>query len=184
MDFLYDQIENNEDTNLIRRMLSGGYTNNEYVKNVAKYFLVNLFILVFADMEIYRAAKYILFLDNKEVKSNLKRKFFYEWAIELGKILRVYDIPTFIKQYAKLVVELLEEGINRSDGVIGKKNNFGSVVQNMIPIFEDFISRSKYSKISSKFPTCPSPVSCENSSDPSCEIYSHGQKTSSRYDFT
>ena len=93
---LFDEIENKQEENIIRNALHTQIDLrrlNDSLKNLVIHLLVNIFIVIFADMEEYRTAKYILFLnDNKQgekIRSVLRGKFLYEWIIELARVLGI-----------------------------------------------------------------------------------------------
>lgn len=191
---LFDEIENKQEETIIRNALQTGIDIsrlNSSLKNVVTHLSINIFICVFADMEEYRTAKYILYLnDNKQgekIRSMLKGQFLYEWIIELARILEISNIKSFMNKYALEMVKLVEKKINQSDvGVIGDSNRVKTpLVENIAYFFENFISQSPYSKISytNDLPSCPNPELCLDGEN-NCGVYSHGYKTTSKYDLT
>lgn len=189
---LFEEIENKEEEMIVRRGLERSINLarlDPSLANLVKYLLTNVFVCIFADMNEYRAAKYILYLNDNDqgekIRELLKGNFFYEWILEIARILKIYNLKSFVNKYALEAVNLIEKKINQSDvGVIGVKNKGKTVlVENISIFFEDFISKSKYSKISytNDLSICPDPKSCVN--EP-CEVYDHGFKTTSQYDLT
>ena len=85
------------------------------------------------------------------------------------------------------MVTMMEKKINQSDiGVIGASHKGKTpLLENISIFFEDFISKSKYSKISytNDLPYCPNPQACLQSEE-GCDVYNHGYKTTSSYDLT
>ena len=169
VEFLLKEIDNMEDENLVKEALSVkniSYLNlNKYplhLQNIIKFILVNVFILVFADMEEYRVAKYITSLKKKEnVKLSvyIKGTFLYEWIYELAKTLRLENIKSFMNEYSDALVKLMENKINLTDvGVIGNRNMKSYLgIQEMTRFFEEFIAKSEYTKFSytKDLPFCP-----------------------------
>ncbi len=172
IELLLKEINNMEDENLARQALSVkniGYLNLSkyplHLQNIIKFILVNVFILIFLDMEEYRVAKYITFLQKKDEKEKeklskyLKNSFLYEWIYELGKTLRIENIKLFMNDYAKDVLRLVENKINLTDvGVIGNRNMKSYLgIKEMTQFFEEFISKSEYTKFSytKDLPFCP-----------------------------
>ena len=194
LEVLYDQIESLEAEEIIRTAVLNNFRTNSrdpYISNIIKYFLATLFIMIFADIDEYRSAKYILYLNDKkgeQIRKLLKGSFLYEWILELSRILRVYDLKSFMHTFAKSIVDYLEVKINRTDiGVIGDRNMIVSpIVEDLATFFEDFISKSIYSKISylNNIPFCPEKDKCEGSDDLECQVYTHGFKSFSKYDLT
>ena len=197
LELLYNEIENTEDENAIRAIIKFGNWNNmtNYQMNVAKHILVHLFIMTFLTIDEYRVAKYIDYIQNNNKKDktklmkSIKGKFMYEWLLELGKAFRVYNLEKFMKDLSKDILRLTEKTINMTNiGVIG-----GSpVASNLVPLlddisvmFEDFVSKSIYSKISyvNNLKPCPSIDICVNNSE-GCELYTHGHTTFSKHDMT
>jgi hypothetical protein len=167
---LVKELDDSEDEKIILEALDKKnikylnlYKYPSHIQNMIKYILVNVFILVFLEMEEYRVAKYIDYLGkNKEdanIRNYVKGKFLYEWIYELAKALRIENIKPFMRTYAKDILRLTENQINLTDiGVIGNRNmkSFPAITD-MALFFEEFISKSKYSKISytNSLPLCP-----------------------------
>lgn len=168
-ELLLKEIDNTEDENLVRKALdvkNVKYLNlNKYpthLQNIIKFILVNVFILIFADMEEYRVAKYIISLKKKEnvkLSAYIKGGFLYEWIYELAKTLRIENIKDFMNEYSVALVKLMENKINLTDvGVIGNRNMKSYLgIQEMTQFFEEFISKSEYTKFSytKDLPFCP-----------------------------
>jgi hypothetical protein len=186
MNVIYEQINTQGEIDILKSVLKGNKINvqDPYLKNVMKYLLTNLFILIFADINVYRTAKYILFLHEKEnnkikkqnreeIIRELRKQFFFAWMIELSRILRVYDVPRFMKNYSQSIVNLLENSVNRSD-IRSDSSNFFHFLSDLSIFFEDFISKSVYSKISyvNQLKDCPNLSICEN--DETCSFSKHG----------
>jgi len=167
---LVDELESLEDEKIVFEALDRKNIKNlnlnkysPYIRNVIKYILVNVFILVFLEMEEYRVAKYIDYLTKhpnvSEIKNYLKGKFLYEWIYELAKVFRIENIKLFMKKYAEDILRLTENEINLTDvGVIGNRNiKSYKAIEDMVLFFEEFISKSKYSKITytNSLPQCP-----------------------------
>ena len=95
-----------------------------------------------------------------------------------------------MRDVAKDILRLNDEnGINMTHvGVIGGPNFSGSMfdlLDNISGIFENFISKSEYTKISyiNDMGVCPTIKICENGND-KCDLYTHGYTTFSQYDMT
>jgi len=197
LNLIFTNIEFSKDENEVKKILMNFSDEADpYVKNIVKYILVNIFILIFVDFEEYRIAKYIEFLyknklESKEInqiKTYIQGSFLYEWIMELGRVLRVIDLNSFLYQYALILIKLTEEIINTTGGIIGGDNTMlqnNLTLNKMSIFFQDFISKSKYSKISltSNIKLCPNPSSCEIGKE-GCELYNFGTKTFSKYDLT
>lgn len=177
-----------------------------YMTKILKYIYVNYFILVFCDFEEYRIAKYIVKASaigvsnssnlNRENARETKRKlnaaakgsFIYEWIVELAKILRVSNVQKFITDYAMILIVLLEEKINLTKtGVIGDRStNINVVLEQIAEFFTEFISLSRYSKISviNDMKQCPMIEDCEFGDNELCGVYNHGSSMQSKYDLS
>ena len=192
---LLDEVDTMEDEEVVENIITTNlWVGTEYHKNVAKHILVHLFLMTFLTVDDYRVAKYIDYIhnqpeDNEKLMKYLKGSFLYEWLLELGKSMRIYNLDRFIKNIANDILRLTEENINMTNvGVIGGPRitgQIGVLMENLSSIFEDFISKSMYSKISyaNNLTPCPSIKSCENGEE-KCELYSHGYTTTSKYDLT
>jgi hypothetical protein len=170
---LADEIDSMEDEKIVLEALDRKNIKNlsmsrhtPHIQNIIKYILVNVFILVFLEMEEYRVAKYIDYLSKNKnkgeetnIRNYLKGKFLYEWIYELAKIFRIENIRLFMKKYAEDILRLTENQINLTDiGVIGNRDMKSyKVIEDMALFFEEFISKSKYSKITytNSLPLCP-----------------------------
>ena len=195
---LLNEVDNNQDENAIRSIIKDNdwFGKSEYQINIAKHILVHLFIMTFLTIDEYRISKYIEYINmsNKnhdKLMKIVKGSFIYEWLIELGKALRVYNLQKFISNVANDILKLTENKVNMTSvGVIGglKLDKFlNEKLDDISIIFEDFVSKSKYSKITyaNDLMSCPSIKFCDN--DPmgiGCDLYSHGYTTSSRYDMS
>ena len=117
----------------------------------------------------------------------LKGSFLYEWLLELGKSMRIYNLDRFMNTMSEDILRLTEDNINMTNvGVIGGPTISGEMrilMNTLSDIFEDFVSKSTYSKISyaTQLNQCPTIQSCEIGDD-KCELYSHGYGTSSIHD--
>ena len=169
---LVDELDSLEDEKIVLEALDRKNIKNlsisrytPHIQNIIKYILVNVFILVFLEMEEYRVAKYIDYLsknkNNEEtnIRNYLKGKFLYEWVYELAKTFRIENIRLFMKKYSEDILRLTENKINLTDiGVIGNRNMKSyTAIEDMALFFEEFISKSKYSKITytKNLPLCP-----------------------------
>lgn len=167
---LVDELDTLEDENLVLEALN--YKNIKklnlsnyppYIQKIIKFILVNVFILVFLKMEEYRVAKYIDYLskhkESAELRNYVKGKFLYEWIYELAKVFRIENIKLFMKKYAEDILRLTEKEVNLTDvGVIGNRAGKSyKAIEDMALFFEEFISKSEYSKISytNSLPLCP-----------------------------
>lgn len=174
-----------EDERIIRNAIYNRSFNNltPYQTNVVNHILIHIFILIFLDIDEYRIVKYIQHLNsnkNKQLKRYLKGGFMYEWLLELGKMLRVYNLEQFMKDVSEDVLRLIEEKINRSDvGVIGGEAipiNLKETVDDLSRRFESFIEKSEYSKTTfvNNLKMCPSLESCDKPKE-GCELFYHGE---------
>ncbi len=192
LELIFSQLEADDIDTIKRSVYSGNMSGlTPYQSNVTKHILVHLFLLIFSDMDEYRVAKYIESLNSKkskELKRFLKGEFMYEWLIELSKVLRVYKVDEFINSISQDILRLVEEKINRSDvGVIGGEAipiNLSETVNNMSKIFEEFIEKSEYSKISvvNNLKICPSLKDCVGD-ETGCGLFYHGD-IRSKHDLT
>jgi hypothetical protein len=199
MNLIYDNIEFSDDLDVIKEVTSNCKVQNfdqanksDYIWNVVKYSLANIYILVFLDMEEYRIAKYIDYIMSarnsetkeqsklKQLKSYIVGKFFYEWILELARILRVDDNKAFMKDYVKIILKYTEQNVNVVGELIGAKSTLGNnpELQQMSIFFENFISKSEFSKISvvNDIEVCPSVDVCEFGNNEACGIYNFGTK--------
>lgn len=195
---LLEEVETRDDEKLIRDSLekefvTPGLKENAFAYKLYRHMMVNYFISLFAGMEEYRIAKYIVFSDeNRKEKGrfepHIKGSFFYEWLVEMSKAFRSDDNRTFIVNYARTFVTFMEERLNMTNiGVIGagvKKQN--KTIDQISNFFTKFVSLSKYSKISivNELEECPTEDVCENSDDEKCGLYEHGKSRQSKFDFT
>ena len=191
LNIIFSQLEP-EDIEPIKRYIYSGVVNGltPYQSNVIKHILVYIFLLIFLDIDEYRVVKYIQLLNskkNKELKRFLKGEFFYEWLLELGKVLRVYKLDIFMNMVSLDILRLVEEKINRDDvGVIGGEAipiNLSETVNNISRIFKSFIETSEFTKLSfvNNLKMCPSLESCEHKKG--CELFYHGD-IESKYDIS
>jgi hypothetical protein len=173
--------------------------NNPYAFNIAKYITVNYFIILFADFDDYRTCKLLVALMDtsnpskvnlmkEQLKSNVKGKFIYEWIIELIKVLRLSNGKEFMTKYSQKMVTLLENRINLTTvGVIGARGPPPDLsLSRILEFFTEFLSLSKYSKISTvnDLKTCPLPDECDRNASELCGLYSHGVSMPSKYDLS
>ena len=192
LDTIYEEIDNKEDEMTLKSLLKFSFgknrllnkakqNQNTYIENLAKYITVTLFIILFADMDIYRTAKYVQYLDDAKVKTYLKGSFFYHWCIELSKILGVYNVPKFMKRFTKSIVDIIEKDINMTS-VASQKFNLIEIGN----FFQEFLEKSIYTKASysNNLPICPNIDSCDIDSKEECNLYLHGTKNSSKHDMT
>jgi hypothetical protein len=197
-DYLLAQIETSDNEKLVQKVIETGgdtklFKKNEFAAKLYKYIMVNYFILLFAGMDEYRIAKYIVFSndnrkENSRFESHIKGTFFYEWILELSKIFRSDDSRTFIVGYAKIFTNFIEPRLNRNDvGVIGgptKPSN--PTLERISNFFTEFLSLSPYSKISivNDLQECPLKEMCDLDGEGMCGLYDHGQKRFSKFDLT
>ncbi len=194
LELLFDNIESGEDTEAIRKAIGVNDWNNitPYQMNVAKHILVHLFLMTFLTIDEYRVVKYIDYNGDNNIKlmNAIKGTFMYEWLLEFGKVLRIYNLEKFMVDISKDIIRLIEAKINLTNiGVIGGPSigsNLESLLESLSVIFEDFISKSIYSKISyvNNLTPCPSIKICEAGNKDECNLYSHGYGTRSKYDLT
>lgn len=198
LELIFNNIDTKEDETAIKQLILGDMNGNEFQKNVAKHILIHVFVLTFLSVDEYRIAKYIDYIDlstnNSSTKNSellikyVKGTFLYEWLLEFGKALRVYDIPTFMRDISRDIIRFSESNINMINvGVIGGSKyspEMTALLEDIAVIFEDFVSKSVYSKISyvKNLTLCPTIKTCELNND-KCDLYSHGYKTTSKYDF-
>jgi len=192
----YDNVDNVDDEIKLRQMLTSDKIITSNKNKLAKIILTSIFILVFADMEEYRVAKYIQFLFSKGTKNGkkeqlqkyLNKTFLYQWLLFLIKEFNVTDEEKFLFDYANIIIDLTEKNINTTGGVIGGDNTMlkDPELAQMAQFFEDFISKSKYSKITltNDIKECPRYEECDVNRDESCALYNFGTYVSSKYDLT
>lgn len=193
LELLYNEIDNQEDTKAIKRMFKTENLNDlsKSQLDIGKHIIIHLFIMTFLTIDDYRSAKYILHIDSKQktkLMKELKGTFVYEWLIELGKILRIYDIGRFMVSMSKNIVKVTESKLNMNTlGVIGGppiQSQLKKILELISITFEDFISKSEYSKISyiNKLIKCPSIEICDENNVEGCDLYRHGNGTFSKHD--
>nr|QBK91440.1 MAG: uncharacterized protein LCPAC302_00600 [Pithovirus LCPAC302] len=209
IELILDEIDTKEDETPIRNFIENlrkipkkSIRNNlsslsNYQRNVLNHLLIHLFLMVFLDVDEYRVAKYIKFLqsdnqinDKSRVKKYIKGNFLYEWIIELAKILRIYDIDSFMYKVSNDILRIIEDKINMSTvGVIGGpllSPNLNTLMENISSVFQNFVSKSEFTKISytKNLKICPSSDECMMNNIEGCELYRHGDDIGSKYDFT
>jgi len=218
MNLIYNNMEFSKDVDTVKDILADcklnkfdkinsakNNTTTDYVLNIIKYSLTNIYIIVFLEMEDYRIAKYIDYISNKDnggqnansdtenidkikkLRSYIVGKFLYEWILELARILRVDDNKSFMKEYVKIITNHTEKSINEIGEVIGAKRTLASSpeLEKMSVFFEDFISKSEYSKISivNNIEMCPKSDVCEFGNEEACGLYNFGsQGMNSKHD--
>lgn len=182
---LLSQIESKEDTDTVFGMVTTGeWKGTKYQRNVAKYILIHLYLMAYLTIDDYRTAKYFV----HDVLDKAKKTFMYDWLLELGKIFRVYDYKTFMKTIAKDIIRFTEENINMTNiGVIGGPEILKTeLLSSISDLFENFISTSKYTKLTyvNQLNLCPTLQKCDKTVDKACDLYTHGQGKTSKYDLT
>jgi len=193
LNLLLNEIDTMEDEEAIKNIiLTNIWNGTEFQIHVAKHILVHLFLVSFLTIDDYRVAKYINYIhnrpeDNEKLMRYLKGSFLYEWLLELGNSMRIYNLDRFMKIVSDDILRLTEEDMNMTNvGVIGGpkiSGPMGLLMEKLSDIFENFISKSKYSKISyvNKLAPCPSIKFCQGH-DENCDLYSHGYTTQSIHD--
>lgn len=187
LNLLLNELDTKEDEIKIRDIiLQNKWKGTEYQLNVAKHILIHLFLVTFLTMDDYRAAKYINYINsgnktNDKLMKYLKGSFFYEWLMELGKVLRVYKLNNFMKDISEDTLRLANVNMTSMPATVIDED----MMSNIATAFEDFISKSKYSKVSyaKELDMCPSIKSCDHDQD-NCDLYTHGHTTYSKYDQT
>ena len=191
---ILDELDTKEDEdNILNIIQNNKWEGTEYQINVAKHILIHIFLMIFLTIDDYRTAKYINYIYTNNIKNNeririmkqLKGSFLYEWVLELGKILRVYNLENFMLNIANYVLRLIEPSINMNNINMSLPVNFREQISNISDLFEDFISKSLYTKITyvKDLPSCLKITSCDNN-DKGCDLYSHGVSSFSKYDQT
>jgi hypothetical protein len=207
-EFFYSEIDDAATERLLRNTLDKNSASlvtiqydNPYAFNIAKYIVVNYFILLFADFDDYRVCKLLVALmepsegDNKpktalqtRLRTSVKGTFIYEWIIELIKVLRLSNGENFMTKYARQMVKLLEDRINLTTvGVIGARGPpLTTSLAAIVEFFEEFLSLSKYSKMSTvnDLKTCPLADECDLNDNQLCGLYNHGVGMPSKYDLS
>lgn len=195
LNLFYNNIDNVEDEIKFREILAKDKITFSKKNLKAKLVLASIFILVFADMEEYRVAKYIQFLFNKNKDKNkekiqkyLNKTFLYQWLLFLINQFNISNEEKFLNDYAFIVIDLTEKNINTTNGIIGGDNKLlnNPDLTEMSQFFEEFISKSKYSKITltNNIKECPRYEECDMNGDETCALYNFGTYISSKYDLT
>lgn len=194
---LLTELEFSSDENLIRGVIEEGLSEQKleaspFALTVFKYMMVNYFISMFAGIEEYRIAKFIVFSEehSKEkgrFESVIKESFFYNWLLEMSRIFDSEDSRSFIVRYSMVFVEHAESRLNMEHvGVIGGPPVKNKSIREVAIFFTKFIELSKYSKLSviNNLEECPIPEDCDMNGDEICGLYDHGTKRTSKFDLT
>lgn len=200
LNIIYNELDTKEDETKINNMLKNNrWDGNEYQINVAKHILVHIFLMIFLTIDDYRSAKYINYIhtnntnnnNNKKLMKKLIGSFLYEWLLEFGKVLRVYDLENFVFNISNDILRLIEPEINMNNVRTSLPEDLTNKLSTISELFEKFIAQSIYSKITyvNNLALCPSIKSCDNNAnssnnDKGCDLYSHGYSTFSKYDQT
>ena len=152
------------------------------------------------DIEDYRAAKYIISLSKAKKNTNnkfipqmetyLKSSFMNLWIDNLIFSSLSMEPELLKMQIATDIIAMSEKEMNMlTVGVIGGPKLPKDISQRVRIIteeFEDFISKSKYTKttIVKNLTSCPTIIECQIGDKSNCGLFDHGYTRKSFHDLT
>jgi len=173
----------------------------DYLSDMPNIIALHIFILLMADIEEYRTAKYIIAVQNPNVDSKYKEvmesylqdSFVNAWLdrlVELSSgfaISETFDSVAMKVELAEEIVRILEKELNVSQiGIIGGPKfeaKLSARIRRISDQLKRFLETSIYSKQSfvAELDNCYLPTDCPFND---CGLYEHGARIQSAFDFT